>query len=101
MRDAQIINSLNYLVPSNVYVCLWDGGLECMESLSRPDLGDNVCEGGTRHSRPDLGDNVCEGGTRHSRPDLGDTVCEGALATPTLTLVTMCVRGALTPLDLT
>ena len=49
----------------------------CMESLSRPDLGDNVCEGGTRHSRPDLGDNVCEGGTHPSRPDLGDNVCEG------------------------
>ena len=59
MRDAQIINSLNYLVPSNVYVCLWARGLECMESLSRFDLGDNVCEGGTHPSRSDLCDNVC------------------------------------------
>ena len=43
-----------------------------IESLSRSDLGDNVCEGGIHPSRPDLGDNVC--------------VCGG---------------GALTPLDLT
>ena len=60
-------------------VCLWDGGLACMESLSRSDLGNNVCEGGTRPSRPDLGDNVCEGGTHPSRPDLGDNVCELSL----------------------
>ena len=46
-----------------------------IESLSRSDLGDHVCEGGTHRSRPDLGDNVCEGGTRPSRLDLG--VCEG------------------------
>ena len=60
-RDAQIINSLNYLVPSNVYVCLLDRGLdlECIESLYRSDLGDNVCEGGTHPSRSDLCDNVC------------------------------------------
>ena len=44
-------------------MCLWDRGLECMESLSKSDLGDNVCEGGTHPSRSDLCDNVCEGGT--------------------------------------
>ena len=44
-------------------MCLWDRGLECMESLSKSDLGDNVCERGTHPSRSDLCDNVCEGGT--------------------------------------
>ena len=62
-----------------MYVCLWDRGLECVESLSRFDLGDNVCEGGTHSSRPDLCDNVC------ARPDLGDNVCEGGTHPTNLT----------------